>query len=219
MPPSSHYLNLLNLNQLEEPSQQIHYTNEDLEKDLEIFKNTTFLDFETLYPQAQDGQAYHEQFFDPAINDSLSYAMPSDKVKPTQHATLPRSQMPQFQPSPKQMTLPPGGVPSGEQDVESESVPRKRSADEAGHDHAPTPSSTSHIDEEDKRRRNTAASARFRIKKKQREQALLDSAKQMTEKNTALESRIKELEMENKWLRSLLKPVATESVKSPWQGM
>jgi len=58
--------------------------------------------------------------------------------------------------------------------------------------------------EEDKRRRNTAASARFRIKKKQREQALEKSAKEMTEKAQRLESKVHQLEMENKWLKSLI---------------
>ena len=58
--------------------------------------------------------------------------------------------------------------------------------------------------EEDKRKRNTAASARFRIKKKQREQALEKSTKDMTDKVTALENRIATLETENKWLKSLV---------------
>ncbi|KAI9285398.1 hypothetical protein BC943DRAFT_306376 [Umbelopsis sp. AD052] len=58
--------------------------------------------------------------------------------------------------------------------------------------------------EEDKRRRNTAASARFRVKKKQREQALEQTAKEMTDKADRLEGRVKELELEIKWLRSIL---------------
>lgn len=58
--------------------------------------------------------------------------------------------------------------------------------------------------EEDKRRRNTAASARFRIKKKQREQALEKTAKEMTEKAQMLETKVQQLEMENKWLKSLI---------------
>jgi len=58
--------------------------------------------------------------------------------------------------------------------------------------------------EEDKRRRNTAASARFRVKKKQREQALEKSAKEMAEKVGFLETRIQQLETENKWLKNLL---------------
>ncbi|KAK0654597.1 Regulatory protein cys-3 [Lasiodiplodia hormozganensis] len=58
--------------------------------------------------------------------------------------------------------------------------------------------------EEDKRRRNTAASARFRIKKKQREQQLEKTAKEMTDKVATLESRVAQLEMENKWLKGLI---------------
>ncbi|KAE8217244.1 hypothetical protein CF319_g8618, partial [Tilletia indica] len=49
--------------------------------------------------------------------------------------------------------------------------------------------------EEDKRRRNTAASARFRSRKEQREAALETSAKEMT-------SRIREPEQENSRLRT-----------------
>ncbi|KAL7275562.1 hypothetical protein RUND412_001488 [Rhizina undulata] len=58
--------------------------------------------------------------------------------------------------------------------------------------------------EEDKRRRNTAASARFRVKKKQREQALEKTAKEMTDKVAMLEAKIGQLEMENKWLKNLI---------------
>ncbi|CAG8713284.1 1620_t:CDS:1, partial [Ambispora leptoticha] len=58
--------------------------------------------------------------------------------------------------------------------------------------------------DEDKRRRNTAASARFRVKKKLREQTLEKTAKDMTAKAEALEGRVKELELEIKWLRSLI---------------
>ncbi|KAI9680503.1 MAG: hypothetical protein M1817_003943 [Caeruleum heppii] len=58
--------------------------------------------------------------------------------------------------------------------------------------------------EEDKRRRNTAASARFRVKKKQREQALERTAKDLSDKNSQLESRIGQLETENKWLKNLI---------------
>merc|ERR1711988_1391871 len=51
--------------------------------------------------------------------------------------------------------------------------------------------------EEDKRRRNTAASARFRIKKKQREQALEKTVKDVQDKNTELEAKLRQLQMEN----------------------
>lgn len=58
--------------------------------------------------------------------------------------------------------------------------------------------------EEDKRRRNTAASARFRVKKKQREQAMEKTAKDMTDRVTFLENRVIQLEMENKLLKDLV---------------
>ncbi|EQL28671.1 hypothetical protein BDFG_08583 [Blastomyces dermatitidis ATCC 26199] len=58
--------------------------------------------------------------------------------------------------------------------------------------------------EEDKRRRNTAASARFRIKKKEREKNMERTVKDVTAKNAALEARITQLEMENRWLKNLI---------------
>ncbi|GIJ82425.1 hypothetical protein Asppvi_000933 [Aspergillus pseudoviridinutans] len=58
--------------------------------------------------------------------------------------------------------------------------------------------------EEDKRRRNTAASARFRVKKKLREQALEKTVKETSEKNAALEARVTALELENQWLKNLI---------------
>ena len=58
--------------------------------------------------------------------------------------------------------------------------------------------------EEDKRRRNTAASARFRVKKKQREQALEKDNKEMKERVQQLEGKVQQLEMENKWLKGLI---------------
>ncbi|KAI9593722.1 hypothetical protein BDF19DRAFT_424332 [Syncephalis fuscata] len=58
--------------------------------------------------------------------------------------------------------------------------------------------------DEDKRRRNTAASARFRLKKKQKEQQLEKTAQDMTDRVQGLEDRLRELEQENRWLRSLV---------------
>lgn len=58
--------------------------------------------------------------------------------------------------------------------------------------------------EEDKRRRNTAASARFRVKKKMREQTLESTVKETSEKNAALEARVTALELENQWLKNLI---------------
>nr|KAJ3419141.1 hypothetical protein HK105_007352 [Polyrhizophydium stewartii] len=59
-------------------------------------------------------------------------------------------------------------------------------------------------DELDKRRRNTAASARFRAKKKAREQAIEQTAREMTERVMLLEQRLREQDMEIRWLRQLV---------------
>lgn len=70
---------------------------------------------------------------------------------------------------------------------------------------SPTSPTVSHFAaEEDKRRRNTAASARFRVKKKQREQALERTAKELGDKAKELEKRVTQLETENEWLRGLV---------------
>lgn len=69
------------------------------------------------------------------------------------------------------------------------------------------------LSKEDKRRRNTAASARFRIKKKLREQALQSTAFEMTEKATRMEQRVNELEREIKWLKALLVEKSEERLK------
>ncbi|KAL8930138.1 MAG: hypothetical protein Q9208_000755 [Pyrenodesmia sp. 3 TL-2023] len=64
--------------------------------------------------------------------------------------------------------------------------------------------SSRHAAEEDKRRRNTAASARFRVKKKQREQALEKTAKELNDKTAQLEHRIEQLQTQNEWLKNLI---------------
>jgi hypothetical protein len=84
---------------------------------------------------------------------------------------------------------------------------------------APFEESSRMAAEEDKRRRNTAASARFRVKKKQREQALEKSAKEMADKVAALEGRIAQLETENKWLKGLIteKNESKDDIAALWK--
>ncbi|EIW85184.1 hypothetical protein CONPUDRAFT_135004 [Coniophora puteana RWD-64-598 SS2] len=57
---------------------------------------------------------------------------------------------------------------------------------------------------EDKRRRNTAASARFRLKKKEREVALERRAKELEERVAELERECEGLRRENGWLKGLV---------------
>lgn len=57
---------------------------------------------------------------------------------------------------------------------------------------------------DDKRKRNTAASARFRVKKKLKEQQMEENAQRLEEKVVLLEKQLKTLEMENKCLKNLI---------------
>ena len=58
--------------------------------------------------------------------------------------------------------------------------------------------------EEDKRKRNQAASARFRQKKKQREQSLMETSREMQERSKKLEAENEGLKKENRFLKKLL---------------
>jgi len=104
-----------------------------------------------------------------------------------------------------------------------QSAGSKRKADSISHSGSPDTSTFEEASrlaaEEDKRRRNTAASARFRVKKKQREQALERSAKEMSDKVSALEGRISQLETENKWLKNLIteKNESKEDIAALWK--
>jgi hypothetical protein len=68
---------------------------------------------------------------------------------------------------------------------------------------------------EDKRRRNTAASARFRLKKKEREAALEKKARELEVKVNELEKECEGLRRENGWLKGLV--VGVTGVAAPPQ--
>ncbi len=110
------------------------------------------------------------------------------------------------QPQTSQPLYAPSSIGSPQSGLLSPQTGEKRSADTIADGHySPHFEDASRLAaEEDKRRRNTAASARFRVKKKQREQALEKSAKEMSDKVAALEGRINQLETENKWLKNLI---------------
>ncbi|ORX96626.1 hypothetical protein K493DRAFT_336842 [Basidiobolus meristosporus CBS 931.73] len=102
----------------------------------------------------------------------------------------------------------PNGDPYTNLPVMSPVVPRRRRGSSRETSMTPSmsnPELSARLEsDEDKRKRNTAASARFRIKKKLREQALEQTAKDMSTKANMLERKVKELEKEIKWLQSLL---------------
>ncbi|KAK4460296.1 hypothetical protein QBC42DRAFT_107089 [Cladorrhinum samala] len=224
---------LRNLNVQEPAGEETFITDEDLAKDLALFTNTQFFDFETGqntdyqappvkpdttqsptedvtsatdsimgdFPAGFDfNMAGDFSFGDftstytsptvPAFPDTLNGLQP---IQPTPQSAYPR-------PAPQHHQ--PGYVPAPHVGGESRQEAERRSS---GPNRVLSFEDASRVAaEEDKRRRNTAASARFRIKKKQREQALEKSAKEMTEKVTMLEGRISALETENKWLKSLV---------------
>lgn len=76
--------------------------------------------------------------------------------------------------------------------------------------------------EEDKRRRNTAASARFRVKKKQREAALEAHTKALEDQVSDLRDELDKLRNENQWLKGLIQvragPEATPGTSSSTQN-
>ncbi|KAF8520495.1 hypothetical protein BU17DRAFT_46602 [Hysterangium stoloniferum] len=99
-------------------------------------------------------------------------------------------------------------------------VPRAVSEFSDDHDPLSTPLTAS----EDKRRRNTAASARFRAKKKEREQAMERRSKDLENRVNELERECEGLRRENGWLKGLVvgvtsgnpsavPPPSTEEVK------
>lgn len=114
------------------------------------------------------------------------------------------------QPQPTHYTLPPiyaspaSSVSQVTQGFDQAAKKRKLDSGVPATPHESFDESVRDAAEEDKRRRNTAASARFRVKKKQREQALEQNAKEMQDRATRLEQKVQQLETENAWLKSLI---------------
>lgn len=123
--------------------------------------------------------------------------------------------------APYSTTLPPPALSGGENKVSNrsstdDSYPaakrsrtRKSSVStvdspEAYREETPNPSGHPVSAAEDKRRRNTAASARFRLKKKEREAALEGKAKELEGRVNELERECEGLRRENGWLKGLV---------------
>ncbi|KAK3988153.1 hypothetical protein QBC44DRAFT_105678 [Cladorrhinum sp. PSN332] len=226
---------LRNLNVQESPGEETFITDEELAKDLALFTNTQFFDFETgqntdyqappvkpetVQSPTEDVTSATDSVmgdfpagFDFSIAGDFSFGdFSSTYTSPTVPAfpdTLgglqPIQPTPQSAyPQPVSQHHQPGYVPSGAPQIGGDNR-QETERRVSGPGRVLSFEDASRVAaEEDKRRRNTAASARFRIKKKQREQALEKSAKEMTDKVTMLEGRISALETENKWLKSLV---------------
>lgn len=193
---------IADLNTISSPSQQDqHSLNADLsafDDDLALFANTSFFDFDM-----------HEAGPVPDVGDKVA-DVPAETTAPPQQQ-LPDDFAAFTQSLGQSSTGPPPTL--APLDVTSPTSPTDMqllSALAATPTTATPTTSTAHDEhsrqaaDEDKRRRNTAASARFRVKKKQREQALEKSAKDLSDKVKVLEARVNQLEMENDWLKGLI---------------
>ncbi|KAL8711656.1 MAG: hypothetical protein Q9220_004066 [cf. Caloplaca sp. 1 TL-2023] len=170
----------------------------DFSSDLAAFTNTEFLDFdqgEHAFPSSIDYNANEAALTDPAaVQDNNSF--PYQPFEPFLNHDSSIS-IPNFPPQPD--------LASPTSFDASPTVGTKRPADVTSPlSHISQEDTSRFAAEEDKRRRNTAASARFRVKKKQREAALEAKAKEMTDKTSTLEQRIGQLQTENEWLRNLV---------------
>ncbi|KAH0556300.1 hypothetical protein GP486_005775, partial [Trichoglossum hirsutum] len=189
-----------------------------LEDDLALFTNTQFFDFDLGENQAlvdYDGEqeirarrenaaAYKHGLKELDLLNNGDYQYSEFSGFPDILGDGPAEVVQILDQTPPSLSSPVTATPS--LDLTSTPSGSKRKADSiVDPNQAPSLEGASRIAaEEDKRRRNTAASARFRVKKKQREQALERTAKEMTDKCLRLEARIGQLEMENKWLKNLI---------------
>src|SRR5882757_2763825 len=111
---------------------------------------------------------------------------------------------------------PPPASTSGEHSSQPTAAKRGRvrrqsastsTSDQAAEDSAPSQGAVNNSPltaAEDKRRRNTAASARFRLKKKEREAALEKTSKELEIRVSELERECEGLRRENGWLKGLV---------------
>lgn len=101
------------------------------------------------------------------------------------------------QPAPKRARTSRASISAGDQSSPEAASPMSPESDDKS-------SSTPLTAAEDKRRRNTAASARFRLKKKEREAALEKKAKELEVRVGELEKECEALRRENGWLKGLV---------------
>lgn len=146
-------------------------------------------------------------------------AIPANMPALAQLLSLPLPTSPQTQPS---IPTSPVSDTQAQLNKQSAPVPKRARVTKSSTDTA-VPNTPSEYDSssnplnpaEDKRRRNTAASARFRLKKKEREAALEKKAKELEVKVSELEKECEGLRRENGWLKGLV--VGVTGVAAPPQ--
>lgn len=171
---------------------------EDLARDLDLFTNTQFFDF--------DFGSGPSTTFTSSLEHGQKTGDDVDRADNTQLTSNDPESMHNFNFLSDSLSFDLNSLAA----TDEESAAKRRKLDASSSDQTEL-DSPSNMDEgaraaaeEDKRRRNTLASARFRAKKKMREQALEKDHKEMAAKIEKMENRIKELELENKWLRGLV---------------
>jgi len=219
-PNFSEFLNSLNTISPTYDQDQFNTEDMNLDEDLAMFTNTDFTHFDI--PSLPDSGALsydleNENKLDDSIKyeDLLAGPTPSSGLDASPIDYRPSEPVPFYpnyntpiQPAPPANGFaapipPPSSIASSP--TSSQAQPSKKRKAEAAASPAVSAEEQARLAaEEDKRRRNTAASARFRVKKKQREQNLEKTVKEANERNAALDAKVSQLEMENKWLKNLI---------------
>ncbi|OCH91700.1 hypothetical protein OBBRIDRAFT_792050 [Obba rivulosa] len=148
----------------------------------------------------------------PATANSLAQllSLHAAAFRPQQPAAVqPVPAQAQMQPSPVQATSPQTASPTTSTIKRARTSRASISSVDMHSEASPGPeeektSGTPFTAAEDKRRRNTAASARFRLKKKEREAALERKAKELELRVGELEKECEALRRENGWLKGLV---------------
>ncbi|GAA6005407.1 hypothetical protein JCM11491_003632 [Sporobolomyces phaffii] len=179
----------------------------------------TPFDWSTLYPHAQGGPAGTP----PPLHHALPNGLPDfgfpqshfsafSSIPPLDTTLRPLSRGASFDESSSRAPSPRPSRPSRSR--RASKAPPSRPPSEGGQG-SDTPSlaarefMTPEEIEDDKRRRNTEASARFRAKKKQRNVALQETAAELRDKVAALEKEKDALTSQNRWLRDIISEKAS----------
>ncbi|KAJ7184215.1 hypothetical protein C8R46DRAFT_1063309 [Mycena filopes] len=166
-------------------------------------------------------QQHHQQPFD--LNSFLAtFGQAPPGISPSivqllaLHSAVQGSAPPFPQHPPQESASAPPASPSYDYPPAKRARSRKPSISASVADSPEDPSATPVSVAEDKRRRNTAASARFRLKKKEREAALETRAKELEGRVSELERECEGLRRENGWLKGLVVGV-TGAAQAPQQ--
>jgi Basic region leucine zipper len=215
-PNFSEFLNNLNAVSPSYDQEQFNTDDINLDEELAMFTNTDFTHFDI--PSIPDaGTANFDLDDNPTANDNIKYEELLAGTTPPSvligtSAAEPVPLFPNYntpiQPAPpaNAFTVNPQRRPSSvtPSAASPQTQPAKKRKADAVSPAVSTEEQSRLAAEEDKRRRNTAASARFRVKKKQREATLERTVKEVNDKNAQLQAKVSQLEMENKWLKDLI---------------